>query len=283
MYTVRVRPVLRLRRLLVVLLASTILAVSVLASASAVPQRRRGGFRNSPISSDWTYDGAFMYCRGAYQTNPYGDGGGWLTDYPQADLNLPWRTAQLTTVRISRDSRGEPNHVTVRLDDPHLLQCPMVIMTEVGSAYFDADDAAHLREYLEKGGFLWVDDFWGEYAWEVWEHEIGKVFPGQPIRDLPMDHPIFHMVYNITKVSQIPSINFWFGTGGGTSERGADSAVPHIRGISDETGRLMVVMSHNTDFGDAFEREGEDRRYFDRFAAEGYAFGVNVIVYALTH
>ena len=109
-----------------------------------------------------------------------------------------------------------------------------------------------------------------------------KVFPGQPIRYLPMDHPIFHMVYNITKVSQIPSINFWLGTGQ-TSERFADSAVPHIRGISDETGRLMVVMSHNTDFGDAFEREGEDRRYFDRFAAEGYAFGVNVIVYALTH
>jgi hypothetical protein len=95
--------------------------------------------------------------------------------------------------------------------------------------------------------------------------------------------PLFHTVYNVKYIPQIPSINFWFGSGLQTSERGADSATPHVRAIRNSAGRILVVITHNTDFGDAFEREGDDRRYFDRFAAEGYAFGINVIVYAMTH
>ncbi len=101
--------------------------------------------------------------------------------------------------------------------------------------------------------------------------------------DVPLDHPLFHTVYNVKYIPQIPSIDFWFGSGFQTSERGADSAQPHVRAIRDSTGRILVVITHNTDFGDAFEREGDDRRYFDRFAAEGYAFGINVFVYAMTH
>jgi hypothetical protein len=263
-------------------LAALVLASIFFTFTTLEAQRRRGGFRNLPRSSEWVYDGAFVYCRVAYNSSQYGDGGGWATDYPQADLNLPWRTGQLTTVPVSRDGRGEPNHVIVTLDDPNLFQCPMLIMIEVGSAYFDENDAAILRSYLDKGGFLWVDDFWGEYAWQVWAHEIGKVFPGIPIQDVPLEHPLFSMVYHVKTMPQIPSINHYLSTGN-TSERGADSAVPHARAIMDESGRIKVLMTHNTDFGDAFEREGESQIYFDRFAAEGYAFGVNVIVYAMTH
>jgi hypothetical protein len=261
-----------------------VLLGALVSSASA---QRGGGFgfgRRTQINTDWVYDGAFVYCRGAYQQRGRGgDGGGWLTDYPNADSNLPWRTGQLTTVQVSKDTRGEPNHVIVALDDPHLFQCPMVIMQEVGRIYFDDDDAKNLRAYLDKGGFLWVDDFWGSNAWDAWEYEIGKVFPDRQIKDVPLSHPLFRMVYNITTRSQIPSIDSWYRLGGGTSERGADSAEVHIRGIMDDNDRIMVLMTHNTDFSDAFEREGEDRRYFERFAAEGYAFGVNTIVYALTH
>ena len=88
-------------------------------------------------------------------------------------------------------------------------------------------------------------------------------------------------VYDVTE--QIPSIGAWGGPGGNTSERGRDSAVPHVRGILDDDGRIMVLMTHNTDFGDAFEREGDDHHYFLEFAPEGYAFGVNAIVYSMTH
>ena len=158
------------------------------------------------------------------------------------------------------------------------------MMTEPGGLYLDPDEAAHLREYLDKGGFLWADDFWGEYAWKVWEGEIRKALPAErfPIVDLSLDHPIFHMLYVVNYVPQIPSIDFWFRSGLQTSER-ADSRTPHVRAINNDQGNVMVLMTHNTDFGDAFEREGEDRRYFDRFATEGYSFGINVILYAMTH
>jgi hypothetical protein len=98
--------------------------------------------------------------------------------------------------------------------------------------------------------------------------------------DLPLDHQLFHN-YDVKKFLQIPSIGFWFG--GRTSERGALSATPHARALFDQNGHMIVFISHNTDFGDAFEREGENRDYFDHFAADGYAVGINVILYALTH
>jgi hypothetical protein len=84
-------------------------------------------------------------------------------------------------------------------------------------------------------------------------------------------------------VPQIPSINFWGGPGGRTSERGSDSAVPHLRALTDARGHVMAVMTHNTDFGDAFEREGDSHEYFETFAGPGYAMGVNILIYSLTH
>ena len=92
-----------------------------------------------------------------------------------------------------------------------------------------------------------------------------------------------HALYEVKEVEQVSSINFWMRSGGGVSERGADSPHPNFRGITDEDGRLMVVMAHNTDIPDTWEREGESQEYFDRFSPGGYALGVNIIVYALTH
>ena len=158
------------------------------------------------------------------------------------------------------------------------------MMTEPGGAYFDEQEAEGLRTYLAKGGFLWADDFWGEYAWKFWAEQLRKALPvgTYPIVDVPLDHPIFHQVLPVTSIPQIPSIDFWQGRRS-TSERGADSAVPHVRAINDARGRMIVLMTHNTDFGDAYEREAENREYFVRFSVPGYAFGVNVVVYAMTH
>ena len=159
------------------------------------------------------------------------------------------------------------------------------MMTEVGRAYISPEEAAKLREYLKKGGFLWADDFWGSYAWEHWSQEIGKVLPPNEYKifELPKDHPLFRQHFQISKVPQIASINFWMGSGGGTSERYEDSAVPHAMGIADSQGRLMVLMTHNTDFGDSWEREADDPNYFYQFSVDGYAFGINVLLYALSH
>lgn len=264
-----------------------VVAVLLFAEGGAAPQRRFGGFRRGgglPVNSPWVYDGAFVFCRLAFQQSFDGDGGGWAVDTPKSDLNFPFRLGELTETPISHDSRGEPNHVFVTPKDPHLFQCPFVMMTEPGGAYFDDEDAAKLREYLVKGGFIWADDFWGEYAWSIWEREIRKVLPAAdyPLVDLPPDHPMFNISYVIPSLPQIPSIDFWFRSGFQTSER-VDSRTPHARAILNAHGNVIVMITHNTDFGDAFEREGEDRRYFDAFAAKGYAFGVNVYLYAMTH
>jgi len=271
-----------------VVLALT-LAVA-LAATGVEAQRRggRGGFRGGGgygvrLATTADFDGSFLFCRVMFRQNPYGDGGGWSVDYPRADMNLSIRLSELTMTHVSFDANRDPNHVVIRLTDETLFQCPFIMMTEVGAAYFDQDEAAALQKYLLKGGFLWADDFWGEYAWNVWVSQIRKALPATefPIVDLPLEHPMFHTQFEVRKVTQIPSINFYFG--GGTSERGADSAVPHARAISDSHGRMIVLMTHNTDFGDSWEREGDDATYFARFGPDGYAFGINAVVYALTH
>jgi hypothetical protein len=267
--------------------AVAIIFAILAAGAAAQFQGRRGRGGYGPrIGPNPAYDGAFMFCRIMFHNASNGDGGGWYVDYPRADQNLSFRFSELTTTQVSRDIAGNFNHVVIQLTDAdRLARCPFIMITEPGGAYFDEAEAAGLRTYLQKGGFLWADDFWGEYAWQVWENEIRKALPSNafPIVDLPIDHPLFHTLYDVRQLPQIPSISYFFGSGGRTSEREQDSAVPHARAIFDPGGHMIVFITHNTDFGDAFEREGDNREYFERFAADGYAVGINVILYALTH
>jgi hypothetical protein len=259
--------------------------LALLAATDGVAQRRGGRFAPQiRMATPADNDGKFHFCRVAYQSGR-GDGGGWGVDYPQADSNLSIRLSELTKTPVSFDATREPNHLVVRLTDDALFQCPFVMMTEVGATYFDEEESERLREYLLKGGFLWADDFWGGYAWQAWESALREVLPaGQyPIVDLPLDHPMFRMHFVVKKVPQIPSINHWMGSGGGTSERGQDSAVPTAKAILGPNGRPMVLMTHNTDLGDSWEREGDDPNYFYAFAIDGYAVGINVVLYSMAH
>ena len=263
-------------------------AVLIIGAASADAQRRGGGrfgggMRNIKNPS---YDGAFMFCRIMFNNASNGDGAGWSVDWPRADENLSFRFSELTRTPVSRGTAGEYNHVVISLTDAApLSHCPFIMMTEPGGAFFDQTEAAGLKTYLDKGGFLWADDFWGDYAFEHWIVELRKALPSgeYPLTDVPLEHPLFHVLYDVKAIPQIPSITFWYGTGGATSERGRDSATPHVRAVSDRDGHVLVVMTHNTDFGDAFEREGDSREYFERFAGAGYAFGVDTLLYAMTH
>lgn len=259
---------------------------AVLAAVAAEAQFGRGGRVGSGVrmATPDAFDGTFQFCRAWFRSNVTGDGGSWWVDYPKADINLSLRLSELTKTTVGRTAYGDPNHLVLRLTDDALFQCPFVMMTEVGSAYLDEKEAARLREYLLKGGFLWVDDFWGSYAWNVWAQQIRKVLqpPEYPIVELAPDHPLYRMQFVVARTPQIPNIGFWLGTGT-TSERGGDSAQVHTRAIVDRDGRVMVLMTHNTDFGDSWEREGDDPSYFYKFAVDGYAFGINVVLYALTH
>jgi hypothetical protein len=267
--------------------ATLVAAVAAGAGTLAAQEFRRGQRFGAMIRTPTpdSFDGAFNFCRVMFSSSASGDGARWSVDYPRADINLSIRLSELTKTKVGVDGTGEPKHLVVRLTDPELFQCPFVMMTEVGSVYFAPEEVARLREYLLKGGFLWADDFWGSYAWDYWAREIAKVLPppDHTIVDLPKDHPLFRAQFEIARVPQIPSINHWMGSGGGTSERYEDSAEPHARGIVDKHGRLMVLMTHNTDFGDSWEREADDPNYFYAFSVDGYAFGINVLIYAMTH
>jgi hypothetical protein len=99
----------------------------------------------------------------------------------------------------------------------------------------------------------------------------------------PANHLMYRSFFELPRVPQIPAINYWLGSGGDTSEQGADSAEVHVRGISDERGRLMVLSTHNTDISDGWEREGVDPRYFRQFSIDSYAVGINVMLYVMSH
>jgi hypothetical protein len=244
------------------------------------------GWYSPRFAEPGSFDGAFNFCRVAYRSLRGGfRGGGWSTDYPRADIHLTIRLSELTKTRVSRTTDGLINHLVVRLTDDELFQCPFVLMSEVGASYFDETDAAQLRAYLLKGGFLWVDDFWGSRAWDHWESELGKVLPRHefPIVDVPAGHPMLRTLFHVPGVPQIPSIQFWRGSGGETSERYDDSAQPHARAVFDANGRMLALMTHNTDVSDSWERETDDPEYFYRFSVDGYAVGIDVLLYAMTH
>jgi hypothetical protein len=246
----------------------------------------RGAASRPRFATEADFDGSFIYCRGFFQSvRREPSGSGWGTDYPGADNNFSIRLAELTRVQVKWEPDRQPVHVVVRLSDPLLFNCPVLVMEDVGTIGFSEAEVVNLRNYLLKGGFLWVDDFWGTPAWNWWSREFSRVLsPGEfPIADIPISHPIMHSVYDVDEFLQVSNIGFWRRSGGRTSERGRDSDEVHYRGVEDSRGRLIVLMTHNTDVSDAWEREGDNEDFFDLFSPRGYAIGVNIIVYALTH
>ena len=264
-------------------------ALLVVSAGYTFAQFGRGGFFNSPVrlAPSAFPDRDFVVCRLMYTSvRREPSGGGWRTDYPYGEINLTIRFSELTRTPVSQSGGREPNHYVVRLTDDELFQCPFTMASDVGTIGLTDEEAERLRLYLLKGGFLWVDDFWGPLAWEQWTHEFSKVLPPEqfPIQDVPVDDPIFKSQFIVEKVPQITNIQFWRMTHGReTSERGADSAVAHFRAVRDDHGRIMVVMTHNTDIADSWEREGEDPAFFYQFSPDGYAVGVNVLLHAMTH
>ena len=169
-------------------------------------------------------DGGFTHCKIMYTSvRSEANGMGWATDYPYAGINLLTRVKELTKTPVSVDAAGEPNYWVVRLTDDALFSCPFTMATDVGTAQFSPEEARRLRDYLLKGGFLWVDDFWGTEAWLQWSSEMRKVLPEYPIVDVPPDHPIRRTMFNIPAIPQVTSINFWRRSGG-AHQSGAPTA-----------------------------------------------------------
>ena len=260
-----------------------VLLTAITAGSAAAQFRQFGGGRQripaATLATADSFDGSWQFCRLAYQ------GRGWATDYPDADYNFSTRLSELTKTSVSRTATGGVRPLIVRPTDDALFQCPFVMLWQAESVWFSDEDAARLRDYLLKGGFIWSDDSWGTHAWQNFEHEMGKVLPPAQYRfvDLTVTHPLYRTFFDLPRVPQIPAISYWLGSGGDTSEEGADSAQVHVRGIADERGRLMVLATHNTDVADGWEREGVDPRYFRQFSIDAYAVGINTMMYTMSH
>lgn len=205
--------------------------------------------------------------------------GAWLTDFPDSDLNLSYRLQQLTSMKV------DPNGRIMRLTDPDLFKYPFLYLIEPGGIVLDSEEISALRRYLLNGGFLMVDDFWGENEWQRLYFAMKQVFPEREPIELPLEHPIFHCVYDLKEKPQIPAIGVAIeGRSRGITWEREDARTPHYRGIFDDKNRMMVIICHNTDLGDGWEREGEDPWYFTEFSEKkAYPLGINIIFYAMTH
>ena len=276
----------------------TVLAAAVLCLIAGVVmgQWRRGrGYRDQKLDGslptrtgvpEWENDpefakDVFTFARIVYRSEHWGGrgGGGWTTDWPASDLNFSFRLQQLTSMKVNPESKY------FTLTDPQLFDYPFIYIVEPGALVFHDDEVKALRRYLLNGGFLMVDDFWGDDEWYNFEYEFRKVFPNRDLVELPLSHPIFHCVYDLKKKPQIPAIGHAVGGrfDGRTWER-YDAQTPHYKGVFDDDGRMMAIICHNTDLGDGWEREGEDPWYFKEFSEKyAYPLGINIVVYAMTH
>ena len=209
----------------------------------------------------------------------------WAIDYPGADLNFTARFHQETGLKV------HTNGLVLELTDPRLKQYPFIYIAEGGRLQFNSAEIQSLRAYLLGGGFLMTDDFWGEAEWRNFYREIKRVFPEDKYepKELPLDHPIFHCVYDLKEKPQVPNVTLgiaslnpgpYFGV---TWER-PDAKEVHFRGMFDDTGRLMAIFCHNTDLGDGWECNSKNQIYFREFSLKkAFPMGINIVVHALTH
>lgn len=245
---------------------------------SRVPDR--ADYPQWEIDQNFEHD-VFTFARVQFDSYGGGRGGGhWQNDYPDCDWNFSYRLQQLTSLEV------DPNGKVLRLTDDELLDYPFIYMSNVQRMMLSEKEVEGLRKYLQNGGFLMADDFWTPAAWRYVRGEMERVFPNAQPRELSLDHPIFHLVYDFKEIPRIPSIRAWergyaFEYWHGDSEGDED---PHFYGYFDEQERLVALFCLNNDIGDGFEREGQNREYFEEYSVKvSYPLGINIVMYAMSH
>jgi hypothetical protein len=254
-----------------------LVGVALLFAGPLLAQRFYDEQDEVPLPPGAEAEAEFSFARLMYQ-NSSSEGRGrrwnesWLVDSPNAERHFLQGLQRLTGVH------ARPMERYVTLADDELFKYPWLYAVEVGRWTLSDDEAARLREYFARGGFLVVDDFHGAYQWSGFAEGLRKVFPDRPIVEVPADDPIFHVVYDIDDKVQVPGIHTL--RTGRTHER--DGVVPHWRGVYDDQGRLMVMINFNMDLGDAWEW-ADHPDYPEKWTALAYRFGVNYVVYSMTH
>ncbi len=222
----------------------------------------------------------FHFVRLHYDDSPYWGGGysfrgfpgHYMVDYPGSEDHFAHAVPRLTRVNV------DPEERRFRITNDAIFNYPFLYAVEVGHWYLNDTEAARLREYLLRGGFLMVDDFHGPEEWAVFMQSMTRVFPHRPVVDIPESDPVFHTVYDLDKSVQVPGMRALML--GVTYEYGGK--VPQWRGIYDDHGRLMVLIDHNMDLGDSWEL-ANDPRYPEHYSILGFRFASNYVIYCMTH
>jgi hypothetical protein len=223
---------------------------------------------------DWPTS-EFHFVRMYYRDGGYSRGWGdrsWTVDYPEAEHHFQLGVSRLTQVDVGEQPR------MFRVTDDAIFDYPWLYAVEVGRWYLDDVEAARLREYLLRGGFLMTDDFHGSYQWQGFVESMRRVFPDRPIVEIEQADEVWHVLYDLDNKIQIPGIRpLLFG-----QDYEEDGSTPHWRGIYDDDGRLMVAINFNMDLGDAWEH-ADDPRYPQPMTTLAYRFAVNYVIYSMTH
>lgn len=235
----------------------------------------------------------FVFVRAKYTNysgiggDGYGYGAGkhqwWETDFDDAERNLLRGLRRYTTLAVSSRS-----YQPMSLTDPELFEYPFLYINmkrvplySGNGPNFKPKEAESLREFMLRGGFVMVDDFWGEQHWQDFLVELAKIFPERRPEALDLDHPIFHSFFDIDEIKQVPGRGVTWGFGMGFILDDAEYP-PTVHGVFDDERRLMMVVNHNTDLGDGWEHTF-DRFYPTRYSNAAYKIGINTIIYALSH
>ena len=242
-------------------------------------------YENFPLPPDYQQKTEWTRARLRYPS-VYGNrwrGGdlNWTIDYPRSDRHLLEGVRRLTRI----NTRSVEQVVDLDGTDD-VYNWPMMYAVEVGHWVLPDDQAKQLREFIDRGGFLMVDDFHGSEMrrgineWQVFVQSITKVFPDREIEDIPDDDPIFHTIYDLQERFQVAGAQ-WFRSGL-EYEKGPTGRPPHWRCIRDAKGRIVVAICHNMDLGDAWEWS-DDARYPEKWASLAYRIAMNYFTYDLTH
>jgi hypothetical protein len=208
-----------------------------------------------------------------------GQGSGWwLVDWPAADNHFTQGVERLTRI-----DTGDPRHL--RLTDERLFDYPWIYATQAG--WWDLTDAetGRLREYLLRGGFLVVDDFWGPEQWETFRQTMQRILPNEPISDLAQSDPVMHVLYDIEQkdLTFIPGSRHLRRYGDGSVQVvQPEGSTPAWRALHDPRNRMVVAVNFNTDVGDAWEF-ADVPYYPEAMTALAYRYGINYIIYSMTH